>query len=129
MNILKRKSSLEKSKDKLNKMLHIKPVHGTDSELQEWRLKVKKLERGYEKEWDDFNRKRKEQWEPGEWEGLEKLLQKLSLEQLRKITDKVGINFSIGNKNIKDKREFVLVLDEADKKELYGAYNKIIKSK
>ncbi len=60
---------------------------------------------------------------------MRKKLEKLSLEELRKLADRVGIKFTIGNENIKDPEEIILVLDEADRKELEEEYEKIIKEK
>lgn len=52
-------------------------------------------------------------------------LDRLSLEELRELSGKVGIRFTIGNDNILDKDEFILVLDEADKNELMAEYKRI----
>lgn len=53
-------------------------------------------------------------------------LESLSLEQLREIATAVGVNFSVGNSNIHDKQDFLLVLDEADEHDLVKAYNDIV---
>jgi len=48
------------------------------------------------------------------------------LKQLRDLATKVGIKFSVGNEKIRNKEEFVLVLDEADKNELLKEYKKLL---
>ncbi len=74
----------------------------------------------------------KSQWKPGEWNEFRKKLDNLSLEELRELTTKVGIEFTGGNENVVDtrnltaKEQFILVLDEADKKELFREYKAIL---
>jgi hypothetical protein len=53
-------------------------------------------------------------------------LEALSLHELREIAGQVGIEFDGGNDAIIDKEEFILVLDEADKKDLQRAYQQIV---
>lgn len=69
------------------------------------------------------------QWTKKEWEQVREKLEQLSLKELRDLTTKVGIRFTIGNDKITDSDEFVLVLDEADRKELECEYNKIAANK
>lgn len=82
------------------------------------------------KEVEEYSEKRKEEirkmWSEEEWEEMRKKLELLSLEELRELTTRVGIQFTIGNENIQDKQEFILVLDEADKDELIKIYEDII---
>lgn len=82
------------------------------------------------KEVEEYSEKRKEEirkmWSEEEWEEMRKKLELLSLEELRELTTRVGIQFTIGNENIQNKQEFILVLDEADKDELIKIYEDII---
>ena len=82
-----------------------------------------------EKEYEKWVKKIQRQWKPEEWNEMRAKLEDLSLEELRDLTTKVGIKFTIGNQNITDKEEFILVLDEAGRKELIRKYEKIIKFK
>lgn len=112
--------------EELERIIKAKPVDGSPEELRAWRAKVKEARREYDREYWQALAEREAQWEPGEWEELEKKLRMLSLEQLKTLTDRVGINFTIGNDKITDKEEFILVLDEADKDELYKEYERLI---
>lgn len=75
------------------------------------------------------------QWTPEEWEKMREKLELLSLEEIRELTARVGIEFTGGNESIRDRKEatakeqFILVLDEADKDELISEYKKIISSR
>ncbi|MDD4761829.1 MAG: hypothetical protein PHZ25_02310 [Candidatus Pacebacteria bacterium] len=72
---------------------------------------------------------------PDEWEKMRKKLQALSLEELQELSERVGIRFTGGNKNVFDKEEattkeqFIMVLDEARKNKLLSAYDQIIKKR
>lgn len=74
-------------------------------------------------------------WKSEEWDKMREKLDKLSLEELRNLATQVGIEFEGGNENIADtknltaKEQFLLVLDEADKEELFREYKNIIESK
>lgn len=71
--------------------------------------------------------KTERQWTKNEWFKMYDKLMKLSLKQLCDLTTKLGIIFVGGNDKIKDKKEFVLVLDEADKEKLLKEYKKAMK--
>ncbi len=72
----------------------------------------------------------KSQWpDKKEWFAMYDKLMMLSLEELRDLTTKLGIIFTGGNDQIKNKRDFVLVLDEADKNELLKEYKNISRVK
>ena len=116
-------------KKELDYLFSQKPVYGTPEELERWRKKVKAVEKKYEKEHQEWVKKIEEQWRPGEWEKMRDKLEALTLKELRELTDKVGIEFAGGNEQITNKEEFILVLDEADKKELFREYDKIIKKR
>jgi len=95
--------------------------------------KIKEEREKREGEYKEWVEKIHKQWEPGEWDEFRNKLEELSLEELRELTTKVGIEFNGGNENIIDtknltaKEQFIFVLDEADKKELFREYENIIK--
>ncbi len=68
-------------------------------------------------------------FEPTEWDHMAGKLDMLSLDELRKLTTQVGIEFSDGNANIIDKQEFISVLDEADQNELKAVYEAIVENR
>lgn len=94
------------------------PPKGDEKELFLWRKKVKELREKSNQDHRTWVKKIQEQWGEGEWDMIRSQLEKLSLEELCAITTSVGIKFTIGNENIKNKEEFLLVLDEAEKEEL-----------
>jgi|GEM_PF-5199772 len=57
-------------------------------------------------------------WDKLEWEAMKARLRKLSLEQLRAISNKAGIIFTGGNDVIRSKESFISVLDEISKEKL-----------
>jgi arginyl-tRNA synthetase len=114
-----------KNNEKLKKLLSEKPIKGSQKQIEEWRRKAKALRAKSEKEHQKWVRKTEEQWlDKKEWFKMYDKLMELSLEQLRDLTTKLGITFTGGNDKIKNKEEFVLVLDEADKDELLKEYKK-----
>ncbi len=58
-----------------------------------------------------------------------KKIENLTLGELKEIATEVGINFTIGNENIKDKQEFLQVLDEAEPYELEQSYRKVLEKR
>jgi len=60
-------------------------------------------------------------------------LERLSLEQLRLLVTRVGIEFEGGNESVVDrdqisaKEEFLSVLDEPDKRKLLKEYDKLVR--
>lgn len=97
---------------------------------EEWKEALKKEKREGEEAAEKMKRFVKEQWPDKKiWFEMMDELDKLSLEELRDLTTKMGICFVIGNENIKNKQEFILVLDEAKKDELLREYDEIIKKK
>jgi len=69
------------------------------------------------------------QWAKEEWTAMRRRLEKLSLAELCEIVTRLGITFTVGNENITDPDEFVLVLDEADRPRLETEYQRIISSR
>lgn len=65
-------------------------------------------------------------WTKEEWEEMYSKLERLSLAQLRDLTTRVGIKFTVGNENITNPQDFILVLDEVDKEELLREYHDIL---
>lgn len=61
-----------------------------------------------------------------EWDEVRERLSHLSVDGIRWIATEVGITFTIGNHNITDKNELLLVLDEADREALTKAYRDIL---
>lgn len=108
---------------------YIGGVEKTKKEVEEWKKEMKRKRIEGEKKVKELAEKVKRQWPKEEWFKMMDKLEILSLEELRDLTTKVGINFTIGNENIENKQEFILVLDEAEKDELIEEYNKIIKKK
>jgi len=53
----------------------------------------------------------------------------LTIEELRTIATEVGINFTVGNENIADKEEFLMVLDETSLAELEESYQRVLKNR
>ncbi len=110
--------------DELQKLLNKRP--NNREKLLEWRVEVKRLRERLEKESTISVKKRENQWKRGEWDLMKEKLNYLSLQELSALSTAVGIDFTIGNEKIKSREEFILVLDEADKKKLYSAYDSII---
>lgn len=116
----------------LNKIMRyfIGGIEKTKKEVQEWKKTLKKERQEGEKAAKMTQKFVNEQWpNKDEWYKMQDKLNQLSLKELRELTTKLGINFSIGNENINNKQDFILVLDEAVKKNLLKEYNKIIKQK
>jgi len=71
------------------------------------------------------------QWNFDEWKKMVKNLRKLDVEQLRKLTTRVGIKFEGGNITVQDtekataKEQFILVLDEVPKNILIQEYKNV----
>jgi hypothetical protein len=115
-----------KNDEKIKKLLLEKPIRGNQRQIEEWRKKVKVLRIKSEKEHQKWVRDVKKQWpDKKEWFKLHDELMKLSLKQLSDLTTKLGVIFTCGNDKIKNKKEFVLVLDEVDKSELLKECKKL----
>jgi len=115
-----------KNNEKIKKLLLKKPIKGNQEQIEEWRGRVKALRAKSEKKHQEWIRNIEKQWpDKKEWFIMYDKLMKLSLNQLRDLTTKLGIIFTGGNDKIKNKKEFVLVLDEADKNELLKEYKKL----
>lgn len=67
------------------------------------------------------------EWDFGEWQRFERKLLRFSLEELRRLINSVGIKFIPDNKTLDTKEAFILVMDEASKKDLLRAYKEIIR--
>lgn len=112
-----------------------KPMHGGTKTLAKWKSKISALRQTQEIKHKSWVKKIQNQWPPKEWEGMRNKLEKLTLKDLANLTTRVGIEFSEGNKSVKNNRnitakeQFILVLDEADKKKLILEYKKILKSR
>jgi hypothetical protein len=113
--------------EKIKKLLLKKPIKGNSKQLKEWRRKIKELRNEGERKHKEWVLKTERQWTKNEWFKMYDKLMKLSLKQLCDLTTKLGIIFVGGNDKIKDKKEFVLVLDEADKEKLLKEYKKAMK--
>src|SRR4051812_18426850 len=72
------------------------------------------------------------EWSPEAWEEMRGRLEVLSLPELVKVANEVGIVFEGGNENLKDakhataREQLILVLDESKKDDLLQAYEKVI---
>ena len=118
---------MTRNDEKLKKLLSNKPVNANLKKIEEWRKRVKKARSKSEKEYQKWVNRVEKQWaDKEEWLKMRNKLMKLSLKQLRDLATKVGIKFSVGNEKIRNKEEFVLVLDEADKNELLKEYKKLL---
>lgn len=113
--------------EKIKKLLLKKPVKGNSKQLKEWRKKIKELRNEGERRHKEWVIKTERQWTKNEWFKMHNKLMELSLKQLRDLTTKSGIVFAGGNDKIKNKKEFVLVLDEADKEKLLKEYKKAMR--
>ena len=113
--------------EKIKKLLLKKPIKGNSKQLKEWRRKIKELRNEGERKHKEWVLKTERQWTKNEWFIMYDKLMELSLKQLYDLTTKLGITFTGGNDKIKNKKEFVLVLDEADKEKLLKEYKKAIK--
>jgi len=113
--------------EKIKKLLLKKPAQSNLKKLEEWREKIKALRIKDEKKHKEWVKNIKRQWTKNEWFKMYDKLMELSLKQLRDLTTKSGIIFVGGNDKIKDKKELVLVLDEADKEKLIKEYKKVLK--
>jgi hypothetical protein len=69
------------------------------------------------------------EWNFKEWQKFEHKLWRLSLSEMADLMTAVGAEFTIGNKNIKKKEEFILVMDEAEKVDLLREYERVIKER
>lgn len=71
-----------------------------------------------------------EDWDSEEWKIMKEKLASLSLEDLKILCKKVGVNFQnndfVDKGHISAKEQLILVLDEVDKGVLESEYNKII---
>ena len=65
------------------------------------------------------------QWTILEWDEMVKKLSSLSLDQLKELTEKVGIKFTQGTQSINNKEELILVLDEANREDLEKELEKL----
>lgn len=83
---------------------------------------------------ESSNNNSNSQWSFIEWEKMRERLEKLSLDQLRLLATRTGIEFEGGNETVKDreqisaKEQFLMVLDEADREKLQAEYDKITKA-
>lgn len=87
------------------------------------------------KEYREHNEKMRHiraEWKPEEWAEMERKLQELSAEELRRVATLAGMEFEDGNESVVDsphhsaKEQFILVLDEVGKDELLRAYETIL---
>ena len=78
---------------------------------------------------------KKSGWILEEWCEMQKKLEQLSLEEIRILADKVGVQFENSNLSVVDrpqmsaKEEFIMVFDEIPKKILMREFNNLEKNK
>jgi len=74
-------------------------------------------------------------WTTSEWDAMRRKLEKLSVDELRALTTRVGIRFTGGNAAVEDSRtmtakeQFLNVLDEANPAQLKREYNQIVEER
>lgn len=117
---MKKKTNYQKYIELLNS-----PPDDWGKKRELWRQEVKNLRKKSDEDHRNWVKSIQQQWGEGEWETVESELEKLSTEQLRAITTNVGIVFTGGNERINDRQEFIMVLDEAKKEDLYRELKKI----
>ncbi|MEK7213712.1 MAG: hypothetical protein AAB637_01145 [Patescibacteria group bacterium] len=107
--------------------------NATSEEIKEWKERIQVARIKDEKKFQNKIKSLEMQWSKDEWLNMKKELNKLSLEQLRRLSDKVGITFSNGNDSVIDrpqmsaKEQFIMVLDEVPKIDLLRKFE-IIKN-
>lgn len=91
-----------------------------------------------DKKWGEHNEKMRRiraEWKPEEWTEMEKKLQELSVDELRRVATLAGMQFEGGNESVVDnqrhsaKEQFILVLDEVGKENLVKAYHAVLKER
>lgn len=107
--------------------------NATSEEIKEWKKCVRVARVKDEKKFQNKIKSLEMQWSKDEWLDIKRELNKLSLEQLRRLSDQVGITFLNGNDSVIDrpqmsaKEQFIMVLDEVPKIDLLKEF-KIIKN-
>ncbi len=107
------------------------PTGSTQEEIENWKNGIRILREKEEIDYLEKMKKLEDQWSRKEWEEMKYLLNKLSLEQILWIANKVGIEFTGGNENITDtknmtaKEQFIFVFDEVPREELMRYYNDV----
>lgn len=87
------------------------------------------------REHNEKMRRIRAEWKPEEWVEMQRKLQELSLEELRRVATLAGMQFEGGNESVIDnprhsaKEQFILVLDEVGKENLMKAYHAVLKEK
>lgn len=87
------------------------------------------------REHNEKMRRIRAEWKPEEWAEMEKKLQALSLQELRRVATLAGMQFEGGNESVADRpqhsaqEQFILVLDEVGKENLKRAYETVLRER
>jgi hypothetical protein len=115
------------------KILQEKPDPGSsEEEVRTWKERVKQARERQSAEDQIKIKASREQWNPEEWESMNRRLETLSLKQLQILATKLGVRFEGGIESVKDrevataKQQIISVLDEVNREELTTEFERIV---